>query len=593
MKGKGKLLPVVLCGLLSVSMAACGQAAGTSGGATAGGDRASVASSSVSSIYGTADTEGFTTLKAFLDEGQAQPGGEVAYTGSVKVSLTQDGQAVSADKIDLSNAYVSLDDGDGYVTDDFVFSGAHNDIKLEDGLITYALNTGDITWNNYDYPVGEGGLEWSCIGGDGAGKYVFNMSLHGVSYDGKEVDAIPFEVTVYIYGREFSATASPQNPSGSRWGAGGYDSVELIDGTEDLSAAPANDTDAPVFTWASDTGAGIPVLCDYSTSKDGQLTFDASDDFYVSWPKGVDASGLKPEDVTITLTSEYGDELVLRPTTGTTAIQEYTEEGGAQIPNGDYRVYTSEVATQIDLTYVYWPMAPVYSKMKVSVDATNVKGVDESVETTYDIASVYTHQVQMGGGLDIVDTTVTVNGLFGLDGIGSMKIGNVYEDLSSDIKYYYAVTDPNSHGPHADALYVLGENDQVISANDLEEGAKLEDKAAYFTADTNKNVQLLGHNVFATDDSVPAGLEAQKKVTYNGEELTFTLTAAGRAGGLKVPEGAETLPGYILSANGNYDDHQRWGWLYFNNVDKDVAWYEGETVSTTLDADFSGLVPAK
>ena len=28
----------------------------------------------------------------------------------------------------------------------------------------------------------------------------------------------------------------------------------------------------------------------------------------------------------------------------------------------------------------------------------------------------------------------------------------------------------------------------------------------------------------------------------------------------------KAAPGYVLTANGRWDDHQRWGWLHFNNV---------------------------
>jgi hypothetical protein len=255
-----------------------------------------------STIFGTADTEGFSTLKAYTDEDLTVEGQKVTYTGEAVLDLGADAD------VDISEAYVTLDAGDGYYLDDFIFNGGNN-LTVEDGKVVFTLNTGDLEWNNYGYEVGEGGNEWSCIGGNGNGEYVFNLSMHGVKVNGEELDAMPFRANVYIYGREFSSQSSPSNPNGSTWGAGGYDDIVLPEAVSEELTEEVTVGEEPVWTWVGNGDYDLPVFCDYDT-----------DNFYISWPEGVDASALTDGDVTITLHTQYGDDYVLTANTGETTF---------------------------------------------------------------------------------------------------------------------------------------------------------------------------------------------------------------------------------------------------------------------------------
>lgn len=148
-------------------------------------------------IFGTATTSGHTTIKAEL-------GTKVEYTGKAILKLNMPG-SINNSLIDSSKATVSLGDGDGYSSSDFKFNATKLIGKWSKGKLTYALKEGDIECNNDGYFVDNGGREWSCLGGDGGGNYYFNLTVSGITYNGKLVPSQTFRVHVYIYGRDFSA----------------------------------------------------------------------------------------------------------------------------------------------------------------------------------------------------------------------------------------------------------------------------------------------------------------------------------------------------------------------------------------------------
>ena len=484
-----------------------------------------------STIYGTAFTDGFSTLKAYTDNDLTIPGEPVTYTGEATISIAfADGTPVDDAKIDLSEAKVAIVDGDAYYAEDFILNAAAVTGEAKDGQIVYTLNTGDVEWNQYGYPVAEGGLEWSAIGGNGNGDYALNLEVSGIKYDGQELSPAVFRASYYIYGREFTAKASPRNPAGSVWGAGGYDNIVIPEAVQADLTEEVTASDAPVFTWI---GAGDqPILCD-----------DQTDNFYITWPDGIDASGLADADVTLTLKSTYGDERVLIPNTDVITF----EQNGLSIPNGEYSVFAGENTTQIAVNLQLWAAAPVYNQLTIQVNGEN------TAEASFDVASVYTHMVQTGGGLDIQGKTVTVVCVYGIDNIESLTAADVFDEVT------YRYTYKEGQGPQAQEKFFLvddGNGGFTVTEN--------KEEATVYPAD-GVNVQLLGHSIFTTNDAQSVDVE------YNGETYTFTRAfsygnAAGSA--LKNPNGTEmkAAPGYVLTQKGTWDDHQRWGWLHFNNV---------------------------
>ena len=515
-----KLLALLLAALLAISCAVLALAEETAPIVTV-----------ESSIFGTANTENFSTLKAYTDKELSVPGQPVAYTGEAVIKVAfADGTPADDAKIDLGDAKVAIVDGDAYFAEDFILNASSLDGEVKDGQIVYTLDTGDVEWNQYGYPVAEGGLEWSAIGGNGNGEYALNFEVSGIKYDGQELAPATFRANYYIFGREFTAKASPRNPAGSVWGAGGYDNIVIPEAAQaELTETVTVDAE-PVFTWI---GAGDqPILCD-----------DQTDNFYISWPAGVDASGLTDADVTLTLKSAYGDERVLVPNTGVITF----EQNGLSIPNGEYTVYASENTTQISVNLQLWAAAPVYTQLAIQVNG------EKPAEMTYDVVSVYTHMVQTGGGLDLQGKTVTVVSIYGIDGIENLTASDVFNEVT------YRYTYREGQGPQAKEKYFLvddGNGGFTVTEN--------KEEATVYPSEAS-NVQLLGHNIFTTD------AVGTVEVEYNGETLTFSraMSYGNAAGsGLKNPNenGLKAAPGYVLTQKGSYDDHQRWGWLHFNNI---------------------------
>jgi hypothetical protein len=537
-----------------------------------------------SDLYGTANTNGYTTLKAEEEEN------EVTYDDTTAAIITlsfKDGSEIDDSLIDTSNAYITLDEGDGYYLDDLTFNGGDLDSVFEDGKLIYHLEMGDIEWNQPEgYEVDNGGVEWSCQGGNGNGEYVFNLSVHGITYDGVELDPASFRATVYIYGREFSATSSPENPSSARWGAGGYDSVELpLPEEKALEEEVVVDTE-PVWTWVGDDTYGKPIICDYSHEEQQQMMggsqggsdekkdendeqngpddeqeggsqdqqgendneaanyHDATDNFYISWPEGVDASALENGDVTITLYSKYGDEYVLTPNTGLKVV----EQNGEEIADGEYSVFASSDTTQIAVNMVYWAYTPVYTTMTIDVNTDKISGYDGEVSYSTEIGSVYTYMVQTGGGLDYYGT-VTAQGLYGIANMDDLELADFSGHATS---YDYAYQEGEGMQKNAVAFLIdNGDGTYTVTEN--------EDEATKYDADNA--AALVGHFLLTTnrDESIEA--------EYNGEMVEFSKNYDGNTM-VNIPDLETTrlvaADGYVLSQAMIWSEHMRWPWLYFN-----------------------------
>ncbi len=502
-----------------------------------------------SDIYGTANTLGESSLKA---ENEI----DVEYDANTSAVLTlhfEDGSKVEDSLINSDNAVVTLVDGDGYNINNLTFSGTTLGSDWSDGKLTYKLNTGDITFNDNGYPVDNGGLEWSAIGGNGNGQYRFNLLVSGITYDDEEVAPAVFQANVYIYGREFSSRKSPNGEVKSIEeqgnGAAGYDDLVLPEAEQaSLSDAPEA-SDNPVWTWIGE--GDKPIICDYVT-----------DNFYVTWPEGMDASGLETEDVTIMLYSDYGDTYKLTP-----------EE--------DYTVWAETGETQISVPYVYWAFTPVYTNMELVVDTDKVDGCEASVSQKYDIASVYTHMVQTGGGMER-DLTVTTYSFFGVRNLTSWE-----QVMAGGTYYYYFEEDEEDPEAAEEAEGAEGEaqgGGQGGMGGQNDDGsvtyyyAENADGTPYLTEDQEEaktydatgpdeqNYQLINDVVYRTQ---PA--ETTKDFEIDGETYTM-IKGYNRATTALPAEELEPEAGYIMTDSADWDTHQRWPWLFFNGI----GWLEDD-----------------
>lgn len=326
-----------------------------------------------STIFGSADTGNKSTLKHTLiktsgpgdqtiyysdnegnriayEEGVEIEQPPVSYTGAAILTLV--GENLDDSLIDSSNAVVQLVEGDGYFPEELILHANTLEGTWQDGTLIYALESGDLEWNTGDYPKNDfnSDREWSCFGGDGNGCYTFNLEVSGITYGGAPVAPAVFRVQVYIWGR----SASDLKPE--------YDSLQAVPGSSGITP-----TEEPQWTWSGDGDS--PILCDALT-----------DDFYITWPAGSDASSIAAEDVTVTLNSQYGDIY--------------------QLSGSEYTVFSGEGETQIALTFQHPAFTPVYTSMTIEVS-----GESLSASNTYEVDSVYTYMVQQGGGGVTVDGT--------------------------------------------------------------------------------------------------------------------------------------------------------------------------------------------
>lgn len=276
----------------------------------------------------------------------------------ITFKFTVDGKQVDSSLVNNSTAKVTLADGDGYYTTDYVYSDKGLSNKIKNASINYSIKPEDLQITNSGYVLGEngGGRGWSELGGDGNGNYNLNFELSGLKYNGLPISNKIFKAHIYCYGRTFKVD------NGSIY-ATSY------------------------LKWSTDSENNLPNLAD-----------QYSDNLILSWANGINASKLSEDDVTLTMESEYGDTLKLKRGT-------------------DFTLETSKTKTIIEVNYTYWANAPVYTKLKVDVDSEKLNWDDRQykiskISHSYDIASVYVYNVMAGGQTGTQTWTV-----YGLDGL--------------------------------------------------------------------------------------------------------------------------------------------------------------------------------
>lgn len=473
----------------------------------------------VSTIFGTAYTHAKSTLKKAFGE-------TVTYDASTDAKLFLDLPGIDDSKIDSSSATVSLVGGDGYYTSEYILNATTLKTPFVNGKTSYSLQQGDLTISMGGYPLKDpnSGREWSCLGGDGQGNYIFNFEVAGITYNGLPVAPETFHVHIYIHGYNYGFNTT--SDATVKYGNGTVvepDIAPLSSKVED----PPSPGATPIFTWVGE--GDKPSLVDA-----------IADDFYITWPETSDASELQACDIIITLISEKGDTLILKS-------------------GEDYVVDTSSNETQIAVTYLHWPFEPVFTTMEVSVDSTNLKGAEIPVAelaSTYDIYSVYVYIAQQGGGGTTIDGTVTAYSFYGLANL--TNINQVYKPSN----YTLNVTINDVIEYYAEAADGTGTLVNSISAATVYDGSGPDDQ----------NIQLIGNTAYTT-----SRINATATKTVNGSTYTFAKVYAG--GGVLLPNVVSTYmsgaPGYIIPPaldgaelagpdadqfNNTWIYHEKWAW---------------------------------
>ncbi|PKZ97446.1 hypothetical protein [Streptococcus parasanguinis] len=337
----------------------------------------------------------------------------------ITFKFTVDGKQVDSSLVNNSTAKVTLADGDGYYTTDYVYSDKGLSNKIKNASINYSIKPEDLQITNSGYVLGEngGGRGWSELGGDGNGNYNLNFELSGLKYNGLPISNKIFKAHIYCYGRTFKVD------NGSIY-ATSY------------------------LKWSTDSENNLPNLAD-----------QYSDNLILSWANGINASKLSEDDVTLTMESEYGDTLKLKRGT-------------------DFTLETSKTKTIIEVNYTYWANAPVYTKLKVDVDSEKLNWDDRQykiskISHSYDIASVYVYNVMAGGQTGTQTWTV-----YGLDGLTDWQqlfdrptYTLSYIDTDGKIRYYSEASN-GSFVDEANATTFDASGDVKIA---------LKDNTGYFT----------------------------------------------------------------------------------------------------------------
>lgn len=457
-------------------------------------------------ITGSAYTHGKSTLKEMF-------GIVVEYDTDSPAKLWLDLPGLVDANIDATNATVSVVEGDGYYTSEYTLAANKFTESWVNGKSSYNLQQGDLIINTGDYLFTDpdSNREWSCLGGDGHGNYVFNFEIAGITYNGLPVASQTFRTHIYIYGFNYTSDAIAKYSSSTT-----ATPLEVV--IEPLSAkisdAPTPGT-TPVFTWVGE--GDKPNLAD-----------DKTDDVYISWPTGTDASSLEASDVQIILHSAQGDVMALK--TGR-----------------DYVINTSNSETQISIILQNWPFEPVFSTMSVTVSGNRLAGTIPSADyltKTYDIGSVYTYIAQQGGGGTTIDGTVTSYSFYGLSNLEdinqiSIPANYTLSTTVSGVKMYFA------ESPSANGTGSLVSN---VSSASVYNGSGIDDK----------NLQLIGNTFYVT-----TRINGTATKTIDGLPVAFTKAYNG--GVTIAPSAAasdlESLPGYILNkTDTTWIFHEKWAW---------------------------------
>ncbi|MCD8022865.1 MAG: hypothetical protein LUF30_07820 [Lachnospiraceae bacterium] len=468
-----------------------------------------------SDILGLADTGNKTTLKADLiytsgpgdiniyyynedgerviyedQEEQCVAMDPVTYSGSAVLDL---GSGVDDSLIDCSEAVVELIDGNGYSANELILSESASvlDGEWSNGQYVYTLDVGALEWNTWDYDTTvdyNSGREWSIMGGDGNGTYFFTFQVSGIRYDGGEVAAATFPVTVYIYGRSCIDIAA---------------SAQFVENTYDKDyTSGVEQTDEVQWNWYTENETSY---------EDGKpyMNDTYSDYFSVIWPEGTDASAICAEDVEITLYSKYGDAYTLSTETV------YGEK--------EYAVVAGEGETQVIVTYQQWALVPVYSTMEICVSCGDLEA-----SVSYDICSVVAYMVQTGGGGVTVDHTVTCYNYYGLKGLTLENAANTGYTLSVEmeneegeqITYYYA-EDEDGNGYLSEA--VTSTNAFGRNTTSIPEDAWTGDGTEIYNIAVIENVLFVETRVDSEDETVTTETK-----TVDGEEIIFTRSISAK-----------------------------------------------------------------
>lgn len=402
---------------------------------------------------------------------EGESGTEHTFTeDTVTVCLNLDG--IDDSLIDSSNSVVALTEGDGYYLTDFTFEDDTLSGEWSDGQMAYTMTTEDFT------------ADFSPLGGDGNGNYYANITVSGLYYNGLPLADATFRVHVYSYGRTFTI-----ENNGS-----------LINDTQPL--------------WSTTTENDLPVLCDAYP-----------DDLNITWPIDFDASALTQDDFTLTLSSEYGDELQL--------------EAGT-----DFTVETSTGKTTITVSYIYWANIPVYTTLTVDVTTDNLtwdsaKYTVTEVTHDYDIASVYCYYIMTGGTTGTQYWTY-----YGVDGLTEWSQAFVIPT--------YTLTYTQSDGT---VLYYTEDEDGVAAFTSSA------DDATEFDASEDNNCQVVNNT-----GSFERVYDQIQDVTVDG--VTYTCDKVyGNADNMPLDPadctGITAQAGYILGDS--WEMHGRWPWQSFVN----------------------------
>lgn len=442
----------------------------------------------------------------------------VAYTGSAVIDL---GQNVNDKLIDSSKATVKLLDGDGYYADELILNADSLDGEWVNGKYTYTLDSDALEWYTGDYPLNDynSGREWSCFGGDGNGVYTFNLEVSGIRYAGIKLNSAVFQVPVYIYGRSATDMAEKYN--------------SIPDPTATQSTSGVTPSKKLQWTWISENEtADLPLLCD---------TY--ADNFYITWPKGTDASEITADDVKITLYSQYGDSYELSARTDYDVCE--------------YEVFSGKEETQIAVDYMQWSYVPVYTNMVITVKSGKL-----FASKIYRIASVGAHTVQTGGGGVTVDGTVTCYNLYGYDNLNDWtQVMNAatYTLTWTDEegKTWYYAEDEGGNGylvEKPEAAEGPGGPGGPGAGSSIPEGVVTYDASG--AEDCNQ--RLIGNVAYIT---TRIGQTAER--TVNGETITFDKvysTKVTLGGEDMAARGVTAEKGYAISNSSNNYDWSMWSW---------------------------------
>lgn len=473
----------------------------------------------ISTITGTAYTHAKSTLKEMF-------GVKVTYDPSDDAKVWLELPGIDDVKINSDNATVTLVGGDGYYTSEYTLNATTLAGAFVNGRTTYSLSEGDLEINTSVYPLKDidSGREWSCLGGDGEGNYIFNLQLAGITYNGLPIAPQTFRIHIYIYGYNYGFNAT--SDATVKYGNGTTVEPVIAPLSSKVESAPKAGA-TPVFTWVGEHDK--PCLVDA-----------VADDFYITWPSNVDASKLEACDITLTMLSVQGDS--------------HTLAAGE-----DYVVSTSTTETQIAVTFLNWAFEPVFTTLNITVDPAALKGKHVSsaaLSTSYDITSVYVYLAQQGGGGTMIDGTVTAYSYYGLANATNVN------QLFTPVNYTLTTTVNGTTQYFDETSNSTGNLVDTLAAATTYDGSGVDDE----------NLQLIGNTVWVT-----TRINVTATKTVNGSPVTFTKAYAG--GASLTPSVVETYlaaaPGYIFPPaldtaelagvdadefNNTWIYHEKWAW---------------------------------